>query len=291
MSAAERSGIQSHLTIAFPIKTPADAKALAEELPPLMADFAKAQDGIGSVHYSRFLPVDDKTLIFIADIDGEVETLSENLAKSAGPVFDAIFKHVANPPPTPVDSNSDAFTKWVKNHNHRALAPYTAFEDASVQDIKACARAAGFTGNTRQSPLLLYAPAKSGLRAFVLEEAVLTAMKSGVKKGSDSVGTLHFLYFAAFENHHVGIFTVYDGSFEKYVQDFTEKIGPLFDLLFKYVSGPTTPVAKNAQEFLQWTAENNRPALGFYSAYPGLAVQDIRALRADSKTRTDKAVA
>ena len=49
------SGIQSHLTIAFPIKSPTDAKALAEELPPLMPDFAKAQDSAGTVHYSRFL--------------------------------------------------------------------------------------------------------------------------------------------------------------------------------------------------------------------------------------------
>ena len=49
------SAIQSHITITFPIKSPADAKAIAEELPPLMADFAKVQDAIGSVHYSRFL--------------------------------------------------------------------------------------------------------------------------------------------------------------------------------------------------------------------------------------------
>ena len=31
---------QSHLLIDFPIKGPANAKALAEELPPLMPDFA-----------------------------------------------------------------------------------------------------------------------------------------------------------------------------------------------------------------------------------------------------------
>jgi hypothetical protein len=46
------SGIQNHITINFPIKSPADGKAIKEELPPLMPDFAKVQDAIGYVHYS-----------------------------------------------------------------------------------------------------------------------------------------------------------------------------------------------------------------------------------------------
>ena len=33
-------------------------KAIAEELPPLMPDFAKAQDAIGTIHYSRFLDLE-----------------------------------------------------------------------------------------------------------------------------------------------------------------------------------------------------------------------------------------
>ena len=44
---------------------------------------------------------------------------------------------------------------------------------------------------------------------------------------------------------HLGFFTVFDGTFEKYIGDFTEKIGPVFDLMFKYVSDlPPTPVAR-----------------------------------------------
>ena len=44
---------------------------------------------------------------------------------------------------------------------------------------------------------------------------------------------------------------------------------------------PPTPVAKNAQAFYQWALDNNYPPIGFYSAYPGLSVLDIRALLAD----------
>ena len=32
--------------------------------------------------------------------------------------------------------------------------------------------------------------------------------------------------------------------------------------------------------------ENNYPPIGFYSAYPGLSVQDIKALLADRKSRS-----
>jgi hypothetical protein len=60
MSVAAVSRIQSHLTVTFPIKSPADAKALGERLPLLMPDFAGAQDREGTVHYSRFLPLNDR---------------------------------------------------------------------------------------------------------------------------------------------------------------------------------------------------------------------------------------
>ena len=45
--------MQSHLAIDFPIKGPANAKALPEELPPLMPDLATAQD---RPWYRAFLP-------------------------------------------------------------------------------------------------------------------------------------------------------------------------------------------------------------------------------------------
>jgi hypothetical protein len=285
MSAAEGRVVQSHLTIAFTPKSPADAKALAEVLPPLMPDFAKAEDSIGSVHYSRFVILGDNTLVFIADIDGEADELIADLAKSAGPVFDAIFQHVENPPLTPVASNNEAFLKWVKHHQIKPLTTYAACENTSVQEIKSSARAASFAGSTEQNTLLQYLPIKSTLKAFTLEQLVLRATKSKMKVGSDSIGTLHFAHFVALPNNHLGFFTIFDGSWEKYVQDFTDKIGPIFDVLFEYVSDPPpTPVEKNAKAFYEWAVANNLPPIGLYSAYPGLAVQDIKALLADRKT-------
>ncbi len=69
---------------------------------------------------------------------------------------------------------------------------------------------------------------------------------------------------------------------EKYFQDFAEKTSFAFDAIFPHIEGaPPTPVAKNAQAFYQWGVDSNYPPIGFYSAYPGLSVQDIRALLAD----------
>ena len=118
--------VQSHLTIDFPIKAPGDAKALTEELPPLMPDFAKVQDELGTVHFSRFMVEGDETLLFLSDIDGEVDKYIGQLVESSGPVFDTIFKHVEDPPATPVASNSQAVIKWLKQHNHEPMLPYVA---------------------------------------------------------------------------------------------------------------------------------------------------------------------
>ena len=107
---------QNHFTLSFPLKSPADAKALAEQLPPLMPGFSSAQDAIGTIHYSRFTVLSEKTLLFLGDFDGEFADLMADLAKQAGPVFDAIFQHVVNPPPTPVADHADAFVEWTAEH-------------------------------------------------------------------------------------------------------------------------------------------------------------------------------
>ena len=83
---------------------------------------------------------------------------------------------------------------------------------------------------------------------------------------------------------HLGFFTIFDGDMQKYFQDFADKTSFWFDAIFPHVvGGPPSPVAKNAEAFYQWGLDNNHSPIGFYSAYPGLSVQDIRALLADHK--------
>src|SRR5277367_3590790 len=107
---------QNHFTLSFPLKSPADAKAIAQQLPPLMPAMFKAEETIGTIHYSRFTVLSEKTLLFIGDFDGEFAQLMTALASTAGPVFDAIFQNVVDPPPSPVAANSEAFLEIGRAH-------------------------------------------------------------------------------------------------------------------------------------------------------------------------------
>src|SRR6516164_9473570 len=118
---------QSHFTLRFPLKSSADAKAVAQELPPLMPDLFGAEDAIGTVHYSRFTVLSDRTLLFLADFDGEFGALMLDLAKRAGPVLDVIFKRVNEPPPGPVANNAGAFAEWAAEHLLGPAYVYSAY--------------------------------------------------------------------------------------------------------------------------------------------------------------------
>ncbi len=277
---------QSHFTLSFPLKSPADAKALAEQLPPMMPQLFQAADTIGTIHYSRFTVLSEKTLLFLGDFDGEFGQLMTDLAKAAGPVFDAIFQHVDNPPPTPVANNAEAFVEWTAAHLVHALNLYTAYPDVTAKQIKALASAANVSDTSEQRPFLVILPMKSSL-AFVEVKLLLLARGKGTTKDLDKVGTPHFAQFVPLEDNQIGFFTVYDGTFDTYIADFTKNIGQVFDLIFKFTKNPpASPCRKHLQEFIDFAAGANRTPIGFYSAYPGLTVQDIHALIADSKSQS-----
>ena len=93
---------QSHLVIDFPIKAPANAKALTEELPPLMPDLAKVQDDLGTVHFSRFMVEGDEKLLFLSDIDGEGAPAHRAARGACWPGVRRHLRTRGRPPATPV---------------------------------------------------------------------------------------------------------------------------------------------------------------------------------------------
>jgi hypothetical protein len=275
---------QNHFTISFPLKAPADAKALAERIPPMIPELFRANDTIGTVHYSRFTVLSEKTLLFLGDFDGSFDRLMADLAEKAGPVFDAVFWHVDNPPPMPVAANADAFVKWTKAHLVIAVNLYTAYPSVTASEIKALAAAADVGGASELHPFLVILPIKSYFH-FIAVQLILRARGKGTTKDLDKVGTPHFAQFVPLEDNQIGFFTVYDGSFDKYIADFTKNIGEVFDLIFKFTKNPPpSPCRKYLQEFIDFAAGANRSPIGFYQAYPGLSVQDIHALIADSRS-------
>jgi hypothetical protein len=226
----------------------------------------------------------EKTLLFLGDFDGEFDRLMADLAKLAGPVFDAIFRHVDDPPPALVVANADAFVKWTKAHLVTAVNLYTAYPSVTARQVKALAAAADISGVGELHPFLVILPIKSYLH-FIAVQLILRARGKGTTKDLDKVGTPHFAQFVPLEDNQIGFFTVYDGSFDTYIADFTKNIGEVFDLIFKLTKDPPpSPCRKHLQEFIDFAAGANRTPLGFYQAYPGLSVQDIHALIADSRS-------
>ena len=276
---------QTHFTLSFPLKAPAGTGALTHELSPLLPALFQASETIGTIHYSRFTVLSERTLLFLGDFDGEFTELMTAFAKLAGPVFDAIFRHVDGPPSMPVTENADAFVEWMASHLIHPLNVYTAYPDVTAKEIKALASAAGVSGGSEQRPFLVILPTRSRL-AFIEIQLLLRARSHGITKDLDTVGTPHFAQFVPLEDNQIGFFTVYDGSFDKYIADFTKNIGYVFDLIFKFTKDPPpSPCRKHLQEFIDFAASASRSPIGFYQAYPGLTVQDIHALIADSKAQ------
>ncbi len=275
---------QSHFTLSFPLKSPADAQVLTQNLTPFFPDMFKAEDAIGTVHYSRFTILSEKTLLFLGDFDGEFGELMLALASQAGAVFDTIFAHVENSPPTPVSDNAEAFVEWAAEHLLHPAFVYTAYTGATASEIKALAAAADVNGSSQPNVFLVILPSKSRLAFAEMQMIIRTmGMMGKVRRDLDKVGTPHFAQFVPLEDRQLGFFTVYDGSFDKYIDDFTRNIGEVFDVLFKFTKGaPASPCRKHVQEFIAFAAAANRTPIGFYQAYPGLTVQDVKALLTDS---------
>ena len=172
--------------------------------------------------------------------------------------------------------------EWAAEHLLHPLNIYTAYPEVTAQ-IKALAAAAEVEGAGVLNPFLVILPIKSRL-AFIEVGLLLRARSRGTTRDLDTVGTPHFAQFVPLEDNQIGFFTVYDGSFDKYIADFTKNIGHVFDLIFKFTKNPPpSPCSKHLQEFIDFAAGANRTPIGFYQAYPGLSVQDIHALMADSK--------
>jgi hypothetical protein len=275
---------QSHFALSFPLKTPSDTKALTDQLSPLMPALFEAEDAIGTIHYSRFTVLSERTLLFLGDFDGEFGPLMLDMARRARPVFDLIFKHVSDPPAGAVADNAATFAEWAAEHLLNPAYVYSAYPGPTVKEIKAMAAAAGVKGATQLLPFLVILPSRSRL-AFAEMQLILRTMGmvGKIDKDLGSVGTPHFAQFVPLEDHQLGFFTVYDGAFDKYIMDFTRNIGEVFDVIFKFTKDPPpSPCRRHVQEFIDFATAASRAPIGFYQGYPGLSNQDIHALIADS---------
>src|SRR5207302_672752 len=122
-----------------------------------------------------------------------------------------------------VASNAEAFVEWTSAHLLDPVNLYTAYPGVTAKEIKTMASAADVSDSSEQRPFLVILPIKSSL-AFIEVKLLLLARGSGTTKDLDKVGTPHFAQFVPLEDNQIGFFTVYDGTFDTYIADFTKNI-------------------------------------------------------------------
>jgi hypothetical protein len=135
-----------------------------------------------------------------------------------------------------------------------------------------------------QSPLTVIMTIKSP-QAFEELSALLESYnamppdKNPVVCALNAVGTVHFARFLFLENNtKFGIITTYDGDFETYIRDFSDKIGDIFDVIHTHmIDQPPLPVKEHPEEFLAYIRAHEVKPIAFYSAYPALTVLGINS--------------
>ena len=129
--------------------------------------------------------------------------------------------------------NAEAFVEWAAEHLLHPLIVYTAYP-GDRQGDQGPGRRRGRQGASELAPIP-GDPAHQ-IASRLRRDATAPAHEgdAGQPRDLDKVGTPHFAQFVPLEDNQIGFFTVYDGSFDKYIADFTKNIGEVFDLIFKF---------------------------------------------------------
>jgi hypothetical protein len=99
------------------------------------------------------------------------------------------------------------------------------------------------------------------------------------KDAMDKVGNVHDARFVFLPGDNLGVFTTYDDEFDRYLDLFVDEAGEIFNLLLAHVKdAPTARVQDDREAFRAFVKAHDLSSEGsFYSAYPDLRVQDIKA--------------
>ncbi len=145
--------VANPLTLVMRIKSDSDfndLKSLIEGMQALPADrnpIVSALDRIGTVHFARFVFIEERLLAVITTYDGSFERYINAFIDAIGGVFDKLLAHVENAPRLPVADNREEFLAFIKKHDLRAVPPfYSAYPDLLVRDILTLQRKAAADG-------------------------------------------------------------------------------------------------------------------------------------------------
>ena len=136
--------VQSPLTLLMSIRSPEDHAALKttieqlQSLPPEQNPIVTALDAIGTVHFARFVFIDETRLAVITTYDGDFDAYINDFVDHIGDVFNALLQHMDDAPPLPVQQHRQELLDYVRRHDLPCLPPfYSAYPQRTVLDILA----------------------------------------------------------------------------------------------------------------------------------------------------------
>jgi hypothetical protein len=133
--------VQTPLTLVLTIKSDEafrELEALLErEQSSPDGPLRKALDGIGTVHFARFVFLENNTkLAIITTFDGDLDTYINEFVDRVSGLFEAIADRISPAPPTPLRTHRQEFLEFIKRHDMKAVQPfYSAYPGLTVKEI------------------------------------------------------------------------------------------------------------------------------------------------------------
>lgn len=139
--------VQTPLTLVLTIKSAEAFRELAalleREQSSSNGPLRRALDEIGTVHFARFVFLENNTkLAIITTFDGDLDTYVNRFVDDVADVFEAIAARISPAPPTPLGEHRQEFVEFIKRHDVKAVQPfYSAYPRLTVREIRALAKA------------------------------------------------------------------------------------------------------------------------------------------------------
>ncbi len=136
--------VQNPLTLVMTLRSPEERRTLQGKLEALQSlpreqnPVIAALDKIATVHFARFVFLDEQKLAVITTYDGDFDAYVNEFLDHIGDVFNDLLQHMDGAPPLPVQRHRQEFLDYVRRNDLRCLPPfYSAYPDRTVLDILA----------------------------------------------------------------------------------------------------------------------------------------------------------
>jgi len=134
--------VQNPLTLVMIIRSTDDHRILQTKLGHLQSlprdknPVITALDKIATVHFARFVFLDETRLAVITTYDGDFDAYINEFVDHIGDVFNDLLQHMDDAPPLPVQQHPQEFLDYVRRNDLRCLPPfYSAYPERTVLDI------------------------------------------------------------------------------------------------------------------------------------------------------------